>query len=64
LATPGKRDSGLSLRSGFRQAWNVQYLAALALAFAGDTVRAKTLADDLDMRFREDILVQSTFCRA
>jgi hypothetical protein len=36
---------------------DAHYPAALALAFAGDTVRAKTLADDLDKRFPEDTLV-------
>jgi predicted Zn-dependent protease len=40
---------------------DVQYGAALALAFAGDTVRAKTLADDLDKRFPEDTWVQFNF---
>jgi hypothetical protein len=40
---------------------DVQYPAALALAFAGDTVRAKTLADDLDKRFPEDTWVQFNF---
>jgi hypothetical protein len=40
---------------------DVQYPAALALAFAGDTVRAKTLADDLAKRFPEDTLVQFNY---
>jgi tetratricopeptide (TPR) repeat protein len=40
---------------------DVQYLAALALAFAGDTVRAKTLADDLGKRFPEDTWVQFNY---
>jgi DNA-binding winged helix-turn-helix (wHTH) protein/tetratricopeptide (TPR) repeat protein len=40
---------------------DVQYPAALALAFAGDTVKAKTLADDLDKRFPEVTGVQFNF---
>src|SRR5215469_3273820 len=40
---------------------DVGYPAALALAFAGDTVRAKTLADDLAKRFPEDTLVQFNY---
>ena len=52
-----RAESALRLSTGR----NVQYRAALALAFAGDTVRAKTLADDLDMRFPEDTWVQFNF---
>ena len=37
---------------------DVQCPAAQALALAGDTARAKTLADDLDKRFPEDTWVQ------
>jgi tetratricopeptide (TPR) repeat protein len=39
----------------------VQFLAALALAFAGDTVRSGTLADDLGNRFPENTIVQSYY---
>jgi DNA-binding winged helix-turn-helix (wHTH) protein/tetratricopeptide (TPR) repeat protein len=39
----------------------VQFLAALALAFAGDSVRAGTLADDLGNRFPEHTIVQSYY---
>ena len=39
----------------------VQFGAALALAFAGDGVRAQTLADDLDKRLPEDTIVQFNF---
>jgi hypothetical protein len=39
----------------------VQFGAALALAFAGDTLRAQMLADDLDKRFPEDTVVQFNF---
>jgi tetratricopeptide (TPR) repeat protein/predicted Ser/Thr protein kinase len=35
--------------------------AALALAFAGDTLRAQALADDLGRRFPADTIVQFTF---
>jgi eukaryotic-like serine/threonine-protein kinase len=40
---------------------DVQYGAALALAYAGDDGRALALADDLNKRFPEDTLVQSNF---
>jgi predicted Ser/Thr protein kinase len=39
----------------------VQSGAALALAFAGEAVRAQTLADDLDKRFPEDTIVQFNY---
>ena len=39
--------------------WHVQSLAALALALAGDTVRARTLADDVANRFPYHTIVQS-----
>jgi eukaryotic-like serine/threonine-protein kinase len=39
----------------------VQFGAALALAFAGDAVRAQTLADDLDKRFPEHTIVQFNY---
>ena len=39
----------------------VQFLVALAMAFAGDAKRAGTIADDLDNRFRENTLVQSYY---
>jgi eukaryotic-like serine/threonine-protein kinase len=38
-----------------------QFTAALALAFAGDTVRAPTLADDLGTRFPEDTIVHFNY---
>jgi len=41
--------------------WFAQSLAALALAIAGDTVRAETLADDLEKRFPEHTIVQSYY---
>ncbi len=40
---------------------DVQYGAALALAFAGDAARAQTLADDLGRRFPEDTIVRSNY---
>jgi eukaryotic-like serine/threonine-protein kinase len=44
---------------GLSNSWSVQSLAALALAFAGDEVRARTLADDLANRFPDHTIVQS-----
>jgi eukaryotic-like serine/threonine-protein kinase len=38
-----------------------QFTAGLALAFAGDTVRALTLADDLGTRFPEDSIVHFNY---
>jgi len=52
-----RAESALAVSTGR----DVQYLAALALAFAGDTVRAKTLGDDLDKRFPEDTWVQFNY---
>jgi tetratricopeptide (TPR) repeat protein len=40
---------------------DVEYGAALALALAGDTARAQTLADDLAKRFPEDTVVQFNY---
>ena len=40
---------------------DVQYGAALALAFAGDAVRAQSLANDLGKRFSEDTIVQFNY---
>jgi serine/threonine protein kinase/Flp pilus assembly protein TadD len=40
---------------------DVQYGAALALAFAADTSRAQVLADDLNKRFPEDTIVQFNY---
>ena len=40
---------------------DVQYGAALALAFAGDSGRAQTLADDLGKRLPEDTIVQFNY---
>ena len=44
---------------GISNSWSVQSLAALALAFAGDAVQARTLADDLANRFPDHTIVQS-----
>jgi tetratricopeptide (TPR) repeat protein len=55
--SPQRVESALALSTGR----DVQYPAALALAFAGDTVRAKRLADDLDKRLPEDTWVQFNF---
>jgi len=40
---------------------DLQYFAALALAYASDDARAKALADDLDKRFPEDTIVQFNY---
>jgi predicted Zn-dependent protease len=40
---------------------DVQYRAALALAFAEDTARAQSLADDLAKRLPEDTIVQFNY---
>jgi DNA-binding winged helix-turn-helix (wHTH) protein/predicted Zn-dependent protease len=40
---------------------DLQYLAALALAYTRDDARAKALADDLDKRFPEDTIVQFNY---
>ena len=52
--------AGLKLATGME----VQYGAALALAFAGDSARAETLTADLAKRFPEDTLVQSVYLPA
>jgi serine/threonine protein kinase/predicted Zn-dependent protease len=40
---------------------DTQYFAALALAIAGDSTRAKTLTDDLDKRFPDDTIVRFNY---
>jgi eukaryotic-like serine/threonine-protein kinase len=40
---------------------DAQFSAALALAFAGDALRAQALADDLARRFPKDTIVQFSF---
>jgi serine/threonine protein kinase/Flp pilus assembly protein TadD len=40
---------------------HVRYAGALALAIAGDTARAQTIADDLDRRFPEDTSVRFNY---
>ena len=42
---------------------DLQYAAALTLAFAGDTGRARALSDDLAKRFRKTPSRGSTTCR-
>jgi eukaryotic-like serine/threonine-protein kinase len=46
---------------GLSNGRDVQYVAALALGFAGDAVRAQTLAEDLAKHFPEDPLVQFNY---
>jgi hypothetical protein len=60
-ATPMKRD-GVPLWQWLRSAGrDVQYGAALALAYAGDDGRAQALTGDLDKRFPEDTIVQFNY---
>jgi hypothetical protein len=40
---------------------DVEYAAAVSLAFAGDTKRAQGLTDDLARRFPEDTIVQFNY---
>jgi eukaryotic-like serine/threonine-protein kinase len=50
-----------TLAMGRSSGRDVQYGAALALAYAGDDKRARTLTDDLDRRFPEDTIVQFNY---
>jgi len=52
--------AGLGLSNGP----GVQFAAALALAFVGDTARAQALADDLDKHFPENTVVQFNYMPA
>jgi len=58
-AAAAKRNAmaALALSSGR----DVEYAAALALAFAGDRSRSEALAGDLDKRFPEDTFVRFTY---
>jgi serine/threonine protein kinase/tetratricopeptide (TPR) repeat protein len=59
--------NGAEARQGARRALkrstgrDVQYAAALALAYAGEEKQSQTLGDDLNMRFPEDTVVQLIF---
>jgi len=46
---------------GLSNAREVQFGAALAMAFSGDAARAQTLVDDLSKRFTEDTLVRFNY---
>jgi len=46
---------------GFSNGRDVQFGAALALAFAGDAIRSQLLADDLAKRFPEDTIVRFNY---
>jgi eukaryotic-like serine/threonine-protein kinase len=59
FGNPAKTRERVEDALGFSNSWSVQSVAALALAFAGDAVRAKTLADDLAKRFPDHTIVQS-----
>ena len=54
-----RRQSGLAL--GQSAGRDVEYCAALALAYAQDNGRTQTLADDLRKRFPEDTMVQFNY---
>jgi DNA-binding winged helix-turn-helix (wHTH) protein/predicted Zn-dependent protease len=49
---------------GFSTSREVQFGAALALALAGDAIRAQTLVNDLGKRFPEDTIVQLNYLPA
>jgi DNA-binding winged helix-turn-helix (wHTH) protein/tetratricopeptide (TPR) repeat protein len=54
-----RRRTALAMRRSAGR--DVQYGSALALAYAGDDERARTLADDLGKRFPEDTIVQMNY---
>jgi eukaryotic-like serine/threonine-protein kinase len=58
-ADEARRDSRLAIESSAGR--DVQYGAALALAYAGDDGRARTLTDDLGKRLPEDTLVRFNY---
>jgi tetratricopeptide (TPR) repeat protein len=58
-AVDGKRDSMAALK--LSNGRDVQYAAGLALAFAGDSSRSQSLADDLEKRFPEDTFAKFTY---
>jgi tetratricopeptide (TPR) repeat protein len=58
-ADEAQRRSALAIKRSAGR--DVQYGAALALAYAGDTGRTQTLADDLGKRFPEDTIVQFNY---
>jgi DNA-binding winged helix-turn-helix (wHTH) protein/tetratricopeptide (TPR) repeat protein len=59
FGNPGETRERAADALGLSNSWSVQSLAALALAFAGDAVRARTLAGDLANRFPDHTIVQS-----
>jgi tetratricopeptide (TPR) repeat protein len=58
-AADGKRNAIGAL--GLSKGRDVEYAAALALGFSGDSSRAESLAGGLEKRFPEDTFVQSTY---
>jgi predicted Zn-dependent protease len=58
-AAEGRERAAAALRISAGR--DLQYGAALTLAFAGDAARAQTLADDLAKRFPEDTIVQFNY---
>jgi eukaryotic-like serine/threonine-protein kinase len=61
-AAEARRQAGSAL--GLSTGSDVQYSSALALALAGDAVRAQALADDLGKRSPEDTLVRFAYLPA
>jgi tetratricopeptide (TPR) repeat protein len=55
-STPGRERASAALHLSTGQ--DVQFLAALALATAGDATRAQALADDFSKRFPENTIVR------
>jgi tetratricopeptide (TPR) repeat protein len=58
-AEEARRDVNLAMKLSAGR--DVQYGAALALSYAGDNTRAKTLIDGLSKRFPDDTLVQFNY---
>ena len=58
-AIEAKRDATAALARS--QGRDVEYAAALALAFGGDSSRSQSLAGDLEKRFPEDTFVRFTY---
>ena len=55
----GKKNALAAL--GLSKARDVEYMAALALAFSGDSSRSEALAGDLEKRFPEDTFARFTY---
>jgi tetratricopeptide (TPR) repeat protein len=55
----GKKSATVALE--LSKGRDVEYAAALALTFSGDSARSESLADDLEKRFPEDTFVRFTY---